>query len=40
MKKDTEWPLAGSRSVRLVMAIVDCGLLWILKERAFAGPCR
>ena len=40
MKKDTEWPLAGSRSVRLEMAAVDCGLLEILEERAFSGPCR
>ena len=40
MKKDTEWPLAGSRRVRLEMATVDCGLIEILKERAFAGPCR
>ena len=40
MEKDTEWPLAGSRSVGLEMATVDCGLLENLKERAFAGPCR
>jgi len=40
MEKDTEWPLAGSRSVRLEMATVDRGLLDILQERAFAGPSR
>ncbi len=38
MKKDTEWPLAGSRSVRLETAAVDGGLLNSLKEREFAGP--
>jgi len=40
MEQDTERPLAGSRSVRLEMATVDCGLLENLKERAFAGSCR
>lgn len=40
MEKATEWPLAGSRSVRVEMATVDCGLFENLKERAFAGPCR
>ena len=38
MKKDPEWPLAESGSVRLEMAAVDCGLLRKLKERPFAGP--
>ena len=40
MEKDTEQPLAGSGSVRLGMATVDCALLENLKEHAFAGSCR
>jgi hypothetical protein len=40
MEKETEWPLAGFRRVRLEMAAADCGLLENLKKRAFAGPSR